>query len=204
MAPPKRLLEEDIARDLMPLELWREQTEVARCAVQLLEIYREIAPLGRRLLQLPPAWTDAYPEVLLLFRHLAETLGGMRPQARFILEAFAEEPEDIELPEFAPRDLLASMIRHLDELDRVADLTEEERSLLPLHLAEIAGEAEEISELEKWLSDSEERAEKLPAFLWKLGTSLEYHLARSHIFDKSKSELGVLTIIDRLLEMKNA
>ncbi len=189
----------DICRDLAQHHLWRASEEVAEAAIQLLRIYREIDPLAKRLLTLPPTWTAAYEEVFLLFRHLAESLGGLRSQARVILQALGENPGDPDLPDYAPKKLLAQVITRLDNLEAVTPLSESERSLLPLHVAEIAAEATEAVRLEAWLVNQENRQAHTPAFLWKLASSVEHHLARSHIFDRCDSERGVLTLIDRLL-----
>jgi hypothetical protein len=222
------LFPEDLSRDLAPLRLWREKEAVAEAAIQLLRAYREIAPLGRRLVSLPPVWTSAHEEVLLLFRHVAETLGELRPSALLVMEAFADRPEttppdasegreaqaahgsalapafaepagDARLPNFEPPELLAAMIEHLDALAPVAALCEADRSLFPVHVAEISAEAEAMIALEAWLLKQANRAAWTPSFLWKLAASLEHHLAHAHIFDRSESEHGVLTIIDRVL-----
>ncbi len=189
----------DLERDLSMLHLWREPREVARAAFRLLQIYTAIAPLGRRLIDLPSSWSDAHREVLLLFRHLAEELGNLRPEARCVLLALGEQPEDPDLPPPAADDFLALMINRIDRLAPVHRLGEAERSLLPLHLAETASEAEAVVGFAEHLAANEEREKLLRPFLWKLGASLEYHLARSHIFDRSAQEPGLLSCLDRLL-----
>ena len=189
----------DIVRDLARLTLWVKDEDVAAAAVRLLEIYREVTPLGQRLLTLPKAWAPAYEEVLLLLRHLAENLGSLRPEARLILRAFGGDTGGATLPDLSPADLLARMIEHLDHLEPVAALPDSDRSLFSLHMAEVAGEAEEVTRLEAWLLDREDRPKYTPAFLWRLGASVDHNLARSHIFDRSKGEHGLLSIIDRLM-----
>jgi hypothetical protein len=190
---------EDITRDLNPVSLWREKEEVADAALGLLSVYREIEPLASRLLAFPPAWTAAHEEVLLLLRHLAETLTERRPQARTILRAFGEPPAEPALPDLAPPGLLAEVIDRLDRLEPVAALPENERSLFPLHVAELAGAAKELVALERWLVENPDRAPYTPLFLWKLAASVEENLVRSHIFDRGHGERGLLSIIDRLI-----
>ncbi len=199
MTTPERLQRDRIEAGLAGLTLWHPASEVAAAALPILALYREIAPLGERLLALPPQFVPAHAEVLMLLRHLAESLGGLRPQARLIMEAFAAEPEAKSTPDFASRDTLARMITCLDGLAPVAALPESARTLFPLHLAEIAGTAREFAAYEEWIAGTKQGTDQLAQFLWKLAASLEHDLAHAHIFDRCASEPGVLTLIDAVL-----
>jgi len=199
MTTPERLQRETIEAGLAGLTLWHPPADVAAAALPIIALYREIAPLGERLLDLPPQFAPAHVEVLLLLRHLAESLGGLRPQAQLIMEAFAAEPEAKSTPDFASRDTLPRMITCLDDLAPVAALPDGARSLFPLHLAEIVGTARKFAAYEEWLAGTKQGTNQLALFLWKLAASLEYDLARTHIFDRCASEPGVLTLIDTVL-----
>ena len=199
MTAHERLTSDAIEAVLAGLKLWHPARTVAAAALPILALHREIAPLGERLIALPPQFTPAHAEVLLLLRHLAESLGGLRPQARLIMEAFAAEPAAAEEPEFACHDFLAHMIVRLDVLAPVAALPANARALFPLHLAEIAGAARNFAAHERWLAGAQRGADQLAPFLWKVAASLEHDLARAHIFDRCAGEPGVLTIIDAVL-----
>jgi hypothetical protein len=190
---------ETIAAAIGGLPTHGNKDEIAEAGHRLLCIYREIPPLARRLLALPNVWSPAHGEVLFLFRHLADSLGALRPEAQTLLAAFGEAPSATGMPEDLRPDLLASMIQQLDHLEPVAKLAEADRSLLPLHLAEIAAYAEEIARLEAHLAQDTDRYAFLPALLWRAGAALEFDLARSHIFDRSDGERGLLTILGRIL-----
>ncbi len=202
---PDILDRDAIEAALASCKLWHPAEKVAAAAAPIITAYRDIAPLGARLLALPPRFSPAHAEVFLLLRHLAETLGGLRPQARLVLEAFAQKPEPKTLaPEFTVPLLLARTIEHCDALEPVAALPETARSLFPLHLAQIIGAAQDLAAHEAWLVTTRQGADQLAAFLWKLAYSLELDIARAHLFDHSASEPGVLTLIDEVLGRREA
>ena len=173
MEDAPRLDKDTLVADLAGRSLWRDASAVADAAVGLMTVFREIAPVGRRLRSLARVWSPAYEETLLLLRHLAASLGEMRAEARLILQAVGEPPADVALPAFASDTLLADMIRQLDALEPVASLPEDARSLLPLHVAELVRAGDEFSQLEVWLVAHPERAKYVPSFLCKLGATVE-------------------------------
>ena len=195
----ERLSREMLLADLAGVELWRPAEDVAAAAVALTPVWRKLAPLGRRILTLPPRWSPAHHEHFLLLHHLVESLGDLRPQARVILSAFAHAPPEGEIPIYAPMALLADMIRCLDPLDRVAALPEGWRALFPLRLFQVVSAAEEIASLERWVAGRSGRAAFVPTFLWKLAALLELDLAPNHIFDRSAGEPGLLKLLAAVL-----
>lgn len=191
---------QDILLDLQSMALSRDGTETVQAALRLLAIYRSLAPLGERVLALPPAWGPGHGELFFLFKHHAEDLSQRRPDAQLIKTALGGGPPACSpLPVVEAGDLLARMNRLLDGFAPVQALTDSDRVMLPLHVTEILAASEAIAQQEAWLMTRPDRPRFMPLFLWTLADTLTDNLYCPHLVDKSAGERGAVAILEDLL-----